>query len=263
MSQPPEVFQPLARRRSLGEDIGVQLQRLIQDRTYPPGSTLPSQRDLARMFGTSVSSVREAISVLVATGVLDARRGHGTVVRSITRSESEFDGWLGVASDPDEFRELLEARHLLEHFTMHTAAQRLTPAAKRALNDILMEMRAALHDPEAYVDADMRLHMTLAAVAGNRVVSRLMRAIQYPLRFQLTQSVRQLYSSGRLQDSLSDHEEMLEALYAGEAEQAFSYIGRMIGRAARLNDSKLSSAEAGVSPVEEAAEPVIFLGPQP
>ncbi len=238
MSPPPDVFQPVARRRSLGEDITAQLQRLIQDRTYPPGSTLPSQRELARMFGTSVSSVREAISVLVATGVLDARTGHGTVVCSITSSEPEFDGWLGVASDPGEFSELLEARRLLEEFTLHSAVSRLTPAARQALDGVLEEMRAALDDPERYVDADMRLHMMLAAVAGNRVVSRLMRAIQYPLRFQLTLSVRKLYAEQRLSESLSDHEQMLAALYAGNAEHAVSFIDRMLGRADKLNSSK-------------------------
>lgn len=256
MTRQSKAIKPIVRRRSLGEDITAQLQQLIQDGTYPPGCALPSQRELARMFGTSVPSVREAISVLVATGVLDARTGSGTVVRSFATSDSEFDGWLGVAGDREELQELLQARRLLEQFTTQQLVARMTPQAGEALEAILEEMRASLDDPDRYVDADMRLHMTIATLAGNRVVCRLMRVIQHPLRHQLTLSVRELYDNGRLSDSMSDHDQMVRALRAGHAGEAFSYIDRMLGRADRLRtpavvaDEPLTAADVTAGPLQ-------------
>ncbi|AFZ68677.1 FadR/GntR family transcriptional regulator [Deinococcus peraridilitoris] len=239
MSEQLEEIRPLQRRPSVGADITAQLQRLIQDGTYPPGSTLPSQRELARRFGASVPSVREALSVLVASGVLDSRTGHGTTVRTLTSAAPGFDGWLGLASSETELQDLLETRRLLEQFTVRAASQRVTPEYRRELYSILEDMQLALNDPARYVEADMRLHMTIADMAGNRVVSRLMRIIQAPLLRQLRGNVENLYRNGQLHQSLEDHRIMLDALCQGDPRTAFASIDKMLDRADRF--SKLAA----------------------
>ena len=223
-------IQPVQRRNSIGADIAAQLQRLILDGTYPTGTILPSQRELARRFGASVPSVREAISVLTASGMLETRTGHGTVVRSLTTATSGFDGWLGLATSDDELQDLIEARRILEQFTLRAAATTINAEHRQLLYAILEEMRAALDHPPAYIEADIRLHMTIADIAGNRVVSRLMRIIQTPLRHQIRRNVERLYQEGRLTLSLADHQVMLDALCAGDPDTAFLSINKMLAR---------------------------------
>lgn len=227
----PAAITPLPRRKSIGADIAEQLQRHIREGLFPPGSTLPSQRELALRFGASVPSVREAISVLVASGVLEARIGSGTVVRSLASSTESFTGWLGVAASTAELTELMEARALLERFTMQRAAHRLTPEHIGRLRHLLGQMEAALTDPAQYVEVDMNLHLAISEIAGNQVVCRLMREIQEPLRQQVSRSVTYLHEQGRLHESLEDHRVMLESLIVGEPELAFERVNRMINRA--------------------------------
>ena len=94
MPQKLEI-QPLPKRHSLGADIAKQLQDMIYEGSFKPGDTLPGQRDLATQFGASLASVREAISVLAAAGLVDAQAGRGTTVLGVTDNPSSFAGWLG------------------------------------------------------------------------------------------------------------------------------------------------------------------------
>jgi len=236
MNATPTDIQPLKRRTSIGADIAAQLQRLIQDGSFAPGTTLPSQRELARRFGASVPSVREAISVLTASGMLETRTGHGTIVRTLTSATPAFDGWLGLASSEDELHELLQARRILEEFTLTAAAERSTATQAAELHAILGEMRAGLGDPDRYADADMRLHMTIAEIAGNRVVTRLMRIIQAPLARLLRQSVTHLHANNMLHVSLRDHEHMVRAIIEGDGRGACQFMYNMLGRNERFND---------------------------
>lgn len=51
--------------------------------TYPPGSRLPAERDLARMLGASRPTLREALRRLAEWNLVAARRGSGVAVREM------------------------------------------------------------------------------------------------------------------------------------------------------------------------------------
>ena len=220
----PSPIRPLPKRRSIGADIAQQLQRLINDGTYKPGDRLPGQRELAQQFGTSLAGVREAVSVLVAAGLVDATPGRGTVVRSVTDLVPTFDGWLGVVGDEQEFGELMEARRMLEAFTIAHAVARVTPAEVRQLRGAVEAMRSVMDDPAAYAEADMQFHLMLSEVAGNRVVTRLMRVIQRPLMEQLRRSIAHLKATGQLEANLQTHVRIVDGIergHLGDAQRGF------------------------------------------
>ncbi len=62
--------------------LGIQneLRRRIRNRELPPGTRIPSLRELARTFGVSRALAQQAVKVLVAQGCLDAQAGRGTFV---------------------------------------------------------------------------------------------------------------------------------------------------------------------------------------
>lgn len=73
------------------ETIAENLKREILAGTYPPLKPLPSQRQLARDLGTTVVTVRQAIDVLRAAGLLQPQHGLGTFVADIGRLDSFAD----------------------------------------------------------------------------------------------------------------------------------------------------------------------------
>ena len=63
-------------------ELADRLREDIQRGVYPPGSTLPKQDELAAEHGVNVKTVRQAVGLLAAEGLVTPVRRRGTVVRS-------------------------------------------------------------------------------------------------------------------------------------------------------------------------------------
>src|SRR5690606_11077300 len=63
-------------------DVAADLRRSIRDGTYGPGAVLPKQEDIAASFGVNIKTVRQAIRLLEAEGLVTPVRRRGTVVRT-------------------------------------------------------------------------------------------------------------------------------------------------------------------------------------
>ena len=244
-------FEPLE-KRSLGENIARHLQALLLNGTFRPGDILPSQRELASRYGTSVAAVREATSILSAAGVLDARPGRGTVVVQTTEQSPSINLWLGTVQDEAEAMSFLETRQLLEHYTLRQAASHATPQHLAEMRQILGEMGQASHDPEGFIQADLRLHFKIAEAAGNPVVSRLLRAIHLPLSNVLRAISQQLMLEGRFARLYQIHKDIVDALEARDAAGAVRAFDEMLD--ATLDNNTLGQA------LGEAAPPDVPLG---
>lgn len=228
-------IQPFTSRHSVAADIARQLHDLILSGELRPGDRLPGQRELAARFGTSMTSVREAISALASAGLLDVRPGRGTIVLGLGNAKPQFDGWLGPASEQEDVLELLEARRLVESYLVQRVARHATPEQKARLRELLADMKRAVSDPEAYLEADIAFHQGLADMAGNRVLARMMRAIRAPMKRQLYESnLRHMARRGNMMESYVSHERLVEGVERGDGEYAVKCLNEMVDRAERL-----------------------------
>jgi GntR family transcriptional regulator, transcriptional repressor for pyruvate dehydrogenase complex len=236
-------IQPLPRRHSLGADIAKQLQNMIYEGAFKAGDTLPSQRDLASQFGASLASVREAIGVLTAAGLVDAQPGRGTVVLGMNNSEPSFAGWLGMVGNESELEEFVEIRQLLEHYLFVRAAQRSDKLQHQILRNALAKMRAAFDDVDAYAQADQEFHFAIGEVAGNRVLSRLMRAVYLSLEQQRMKLFSQLFEAGKVQESYAYHERMVDAIERRDAKTAMREFDSMYQQSLDVEERLLKATK--------------------
>ena len=70
--------------------LAQSLRQRIADETYPPGSRLPSESALAKSFGVSAMTARQAVTVLAEDGLVERVQGSGTFVRRVQMAESCF-----------------------------------------------------------------------------------------------------------------------------------------------------------------------------
>lgn len=88
---------------TLYDQIKDDLLSKIKDGTYPEGQTIPSELELAEMYGVSRPTIRQALKILVSDGYLEKRRRRGTVVtkpkvsQSFTMSISSFEDAMRLA----------------------------------------------------------------------------------------------------------------------------------------------------------------------
>jgi DNA-binding FadR family transcriptional regulator len=157
------VFAPV-RSQTAFEETLERLGTAIKLRLLEPGERLPAERDLCRQLGVSRSTLRQALTALVQSGHLTARRGRrgGTFVAEqlppvATPAREELAGW----------REACDHRLAVELGVTLLAAQRAPGEALDLLDVLSAEMAAALEDFAAFRQADVRWHVALAEAAGS------------------------------------------------------------------------------------------------
>lgn len=143
------------------------------------GGRLPAERSLAEQLGVSRTSVREAIRILEAMGVVRAGVGSGpdagTVVISDPTAALGSALRLHVATRHLPVADIVETRVLLESW----AAARAKPGAPELdLAATLLDDMDADHGVDDFLALDVRFHLALADAAGNAVVSAMMGSLR-------------------------------------------------------------------------------------
>jgi GntR family transcriptional repressor for pyruvate dehydrogenase complex len=223
MSDGRVVRFPSLGQEALYKRIAAHVRELIENRELQPGERLPPERDLARMLGVSRIPVREAMRTLAAQGLIEIRHGQGTFVapRGVEAAVQELAG--ALLHQRHTFEELFAVRRLLEPAAAQWAATRAGPAEIERLQHALDEMEKACGadpaDYEAIGERDAQLHLEIAAATANRVLLRIMQAIQDLHEQQLETSLR---FRGRLDRTLADHRRIVAAIAAADPVEAGS-----------------------------------------
>lgn len=147
------------------------------------GDRLPGERTLAETYGISRSSVREAIRILDAMGVLRSAVGSGPTSGAIVISDPSAGLSsalrLHVASSRLPVKDVVQTRILLESWSAQAAAAR-TDAKKEELEQA-SQLLQAMDDPSidraTFHELDARFHVVLSSLAGNTVVATMMESL--------------------------------------------------------------------------------------
>jgi GntR family transcriptional repressor for pyruvate dehydrogenase complex len=225
---------PIARRKTY-ELVADRLLALIAARSLQPGDAIPAERELVESYKVGRSSVREALRMLESRGLIEAR-GNGSFAVSEFRSSLGESLGLLLSVDEADARELFEVRRILEGETAALAAARREPAHLMSMAVAIEEMERGLENEQAYIDADLSFHLTIAEACGNRLASHLMHAI----RGQVQEALGTAFLvPGGPQRSLGQHREILEAIEARRPDEArwvmHEHIQRVEHEMHRLN----------------------------
>jgi DNA-binding GntR family transcriptional regulator len=195
------AIRPLERPVPLRQSVYDTLVDLIVTTELRPGQHLV-ETELARQLGVSRQPVREALHRLEAEGWVDLRPSQGAFVHVPTDQEVD---------------ELLDVRELLEAETARLAASLDKPDKTDRLRAIVAEGTAAADADEVgrAVAANNAFHAEIAAVAGNAVLADLAGIVGRRVRWYY-----RLVAPARGHGSWSEHEELTEAIEAGDAELA-------------------------------------------
>jgi GntR family transcriptional regulator, transcriptional repressor for pyruvate dehydrogenase complex len=167
----------------LFEQIVEQVEESILSGQLKAGDQLPAERELAQRFGVSRTAVREAVKTLREKGLVEAYSGRGTFVTSGTSQGMRQSLDLMVRINGQEGAlHLAELRQMLEPEIAARAAMRIDEQLMGAMWEAVETMDRKLHDPEAYVEADLDFHLALAEAVGNPLILSLLDSIVGLLR---------------------------------------------------------------------------------
>ncbi|MFC5300566.1 FadR/GntR family transcriptional regulator [Azospira restricta] len=189
------------------------LQRRILDGQYPAGSALPGQRELSESLGISRASLREAISMLEALGLLRSFAGKGVFVTAGTPTDAADLPSGPNAMPPDA---IFQMRFVIEPANAALAARRRDDDGLSALRECMAEMQQALSasDLVSAAECDLRFHLALAELSGNPALA----AITQQFHAQLAHSLRLPFADrSQIWQPADEHNAILAAVAAGNA----------------------------------------------
>ncbi|MED4131216.1 GntR family transcriptional regulator [Priestia megaterium] len=129
------MFVPIERKK-VSSQVLDQLKKMIKEKTFPPESRLPSEHELSKMFGVSRAPIREALSVLSASGLIESRQGGGSYVKRVNLV-GMLDPMTFEMVEADQVLELIEMRIIIE-------SQAASLAALRRTDEELIEIKESL-----------------------------------------------------------------------------------------------------------------------
>lgn len=217
----------------MSEAIVTQIRTLIRTGRLRPGDRLPSERDLCERVGVSRVTVREALRVLEAAGLVDIRVGaHGgafvTAPSSVKLGADLADL---VTLSPLTPVEVTEARQVFENGIVPLVVARATEQDIADLNAMVDGHEAALREGTYGMPMSAAFHVRFAASAHNAVIESLVRSFHGPLLMSLREAqVAQPLMGHR---GTVEHREIVAAVAARDTARAQALMAGHLRRTAR------------------------------
>lgn len=196
--------------------IADQLLELISVSKLNPGDRLPPERQLSELLEVSRPSLREALHILQARGLVAIKHGQGTFVEEpLVAQELRAS----VMSREHDLNELYDAREVLEVPASKWAAAKVTKEDIRTLRATLNQMAAIAQGPDIDYEQlkflDAKFHLTIVEIAKNRFINQTLHVLQEIMGMSMETTLR---LPGRIEISAREHEAILNALENGDGE---------------------------------------------
>lgn len=185
-----------------------QIRAMMDSEGLDIGDSLPSERELGLRFNAGRNTIREAIRMLKAYGVVDVRPKVGAVIID-RRMDAVVDLFaFNLRISEDVFHDIQGFRRLIEIGAQDELFARMTPADIRSLRLINETMRAAA-SPEERAARDFDFHLRLLSIAGNRTLIHVYRILK--------PQVTQLMAMGKnrregISSAFEEHTAVIDAL---------------------------------------------------
>jgi DNA-binding FadR family transcriptional regulator len=134
-----------------------------------PGTTLPHERRMMEMYETGRGTLREALRLLEAQGVLVVKPGPGGGPVLVRPDAAHLSSTLVLLMQFNKapYRVIAEARSALEPMMGRLAASRITPQQLDELSQSVDIMSKNLHDERTFLEANKQFHDVIAWSSGN------------------------------------------------------------------------------------------------
>lgn len=213
------------KKKTVVYEVVDRLVSFIQSGAFPPGTRLPSERQLCETFQVSRSSLRTALQQLAYNGVVEIKQGSGTYVcenaASLIEKKQEklSDIICFTGDDEDNFISRMECRMFMEPVAARLAAIYATDEDLCELKEIISRMEVYVNSTQTagfYVE-DQNFHDCIARASKNAMIREIINnycvSVYYHLR-----------SFGRIpqlaEKSLEQHRMIVNAIEMHDAEAA-------------------------------------------
>lgn len=227
----PDMFSRVNVDR-VSQVIVDQIKVLVRDGRLQPGDRLPSERELCQRFGVSRVTVREALRVLEASGLVSIRVGaHGGAFLTSPTAERLGEGLADLISlAPLTALNVTEARIIVELGTLPLAVERATAEDIAALYAMVEEAEQALTEGKYTIEMSAAFHIRVGECTHNPAIEMLLQSFHGPMRMSIEQSHVSAPMNSR---GVREHRELTRAIEKRDVAAARKVMTTHLDRTAK------------------------------
>jgi GntR family transcriptional repressor for pyruvate dehydrogenase complex len=212
-------FQPIVSTK-LYQQVINQIKSMIYSKTLKKGDKLPSERDMALMFGVSRTAIREALRSLEMLGLTESRQGEGTFIASSFPEYKMFEPLSLIFTLEDNAMELMDVRSMLEIECAGYAADFITPQELEKLGQYT-QLLMGIHEGTITEEADHIYHSLIAKASHNTLLNYMYSSIHEVVSLHIV-SMRQmiLEDAANSETLASQHNSIYQAIFHNNRDQA-------------------------------------------
>jgi DNA-binding FadR family transcriptional regulator len=212
------------KKQTVVETVMDKIRDLIASGEYKVNERLPTENQLAEMFGLGRSSIREAIKVFNYLGVLESRTAKGTYVCERNNITTELMKW-AVLLGNDDLYEMVEVRGSIELFAILNLTEKYKNGDEKAksyikqLEEIINDFDKAINELSIkdIINCDFRFHNIIISSNENDTFSSIFAVLE---NF-LWEEIKQTYKAYSDYKKISvEHNELLESIKTGDSTKA-------------------------------------------
>lgn len=211
----------MIKKKSLVQQVADDIYKMItEDKIFAPGEQLPNENTLSSRLGVSRATLREAIRILAAQGVLDVYRGRGTFISPDIYTLNDI-GLESMERVRVHLKDLYEARLLFEPEIASIVCRRASDAELKKIFEVGDEVEKVILAGKDRTEMDSEFHKILVKASHNEFLQRLFPIIDKSIQEAIKLNGCKLPSEDLLaKDTLRDHALLMEFLKKRDAVSA-------------------------------------------
>ncbi|MBD1382688.1 FadR/GntR family transcriptional regulator [Metabacillus arenae] len=226
-------------KQNIVNTVYEQLKENIANGNWAPGSKIPSESQLQKMFNVSRVSIRSAIQRLRDLGIVVTYQGKGTFVSEKIGKIGINDFNLIMHLSEKEFLDMMVFRQTIEYKCIDLAVKNATKEDFENIEETLNQMFRYRDDYKKYSEADFNFHLAIAKASKNTVFYHVVHSIR-DLYYQYLEELNRVI--GVTLESIEVHLQLFRAIQNRDAEKAKEILNKAmednIESIKKIKDSK-------------------------
>lgn len=206
------MFKPV-KNKNLSRMVMERIKEALIQKELRPGDRLPTETELCESMGVGKSSVREAIKMLEALGVVETHQGEGTYIAMHISEQSVNPLVYQLLIDDGNASDILELRKLFEPSYTLLALEKAEPEDLERLCAAQRRFSDAVETGTQTAEDDMAFHYAILDATHNPFIIRIGHTIMQLFQISIGESMRKIPHR-----AVSDHQKILDAFLAQDRE---------------------------------------------
>lgn len=198
-----------------------------------PGDKLPTEGELSESMGVGRNSVREAIKILEAYGVVHIKRAEGTFVSQEYDSKMIYPVLYGIILQKDSTKQIMELRKVIDVGVLQLAVDKLKTEDKgreylEKVEQAMKVLEQEAHSEDLQIrkvhEADVDFHMAVVGITNNDMLRSICNYVDKITRRSRMSTMDQIFENGEIENFLEMHRRIVKLLEDRDAESIYKTV---------------------------------------